>query len=152
MLHISESATRFSPIEVWETRNPWLIEKVELSTDSCGPGEYRGGPGVDFHFRMLEKSYVTTVVERTKNAPWGLEGGGPARANGAGVRYPDGSYVARPKETRIEVPKDAVVELNTGGGGGYGPPSKRPAEKVKADLRAGYISEAFARRHYPHAF
>ena len=152
MLHISESATRFSPIEVWETRNPWLIEKLELSTDSCGPGEYRGGPGVDFHFRMLEKSYVTTVVERTLNEPWGLEGGGPARANGAGVRYPDGSYVAQPKETRIVVPKDAVVELNTGGGGGYGPASKRPVEKVKADLRAGYISEAFARRHYPHAF
>jgi N-methylhydantoinase B len=151
MLHIAESATRFSPIEVWETRNPWLIDKMELSQDSCGPGEYRGGPGVDYHFRMLEKSYVTTVVERTKNAPWGLQGGGEARANIAGVRYPDGSYVARPKETRIEIPKDGVLELRTGGGGGYGPPSKRRVEAVRADLRDGYISEAFARRHYPHA-
>ncbi len=151
MLHIAESATRFTPIEVWETRNPWLIDKVELSQDSCGPGEYRGGPGVDFHFRMLEQSYVTTVVERTKNSPWGLEGGGEARANIAGVRYPDGTYVSRPKETRIVVPPDAVVELKTGGGGGYGSPSKRSVESIKADLRNGYISEDYARKYYPHA-
>jgi N-methylhydantoinase B len=151
MLHISESATRFSPVEVWETRNPWLIDKMELSMDSCGPGEFRGGPGVDFAFRMLETSYVTTAVERTKNAPWGLEGGGPAKANKAGVRYVDGSYVSRPKETRIEVPKGAVLELSTGGGGGYGRPSNRSVAAVEADLRAGYISEDYARRHYPHA-
>ena len=152
MLHISESATRFSPVEVWETRNPWLIDKLELAIDSGGPGTFRGGPGVDLHFRMLEKSYVTTVVERTKNAPWGLQGGGAGKANRAGVRYLDGHFESRPKDTRIEVPRDGVVELNTGGGGGYGPPSERTVEAVQADLRAGYISEAFARRHYPQAF
>ncbi len=90
MLHISESATRFSPIEVWESRNPWVVEKVELAIDSCGPGEYRGGPGIDFHFRMLEDTYVTTAVERTRNAPWGLEGGGSGRANDAAIIDPDG--------------------------------------------------------------
>ena len=89
--------------------------------------------------------------ERTKNAPWGLQGGGAAKANRAGVRYSDGSYVSRPKETRIEVPKGAVVELSTGGGGGYGPPSQRSVAAIQADLRAGYISEEYARRHYPHA-
>jgi N-methylhydantoinase B len=151
MLHIAESATRFTPIEVWETRNPWLIDKVELSQDSCGPGQFRGGPGVDFHFRMIEQCFVTTVVERTEFAPWGLEGGGEARANITGVRYPDGSYVSRPKETRIVVPKDAVVELHTGGGGGYGPANLRKVESVLADLRDGYISEEFARKHYPQA-
>jgi N-methylhydantoinase B len=137
---------------VWETRNPWIFEKMELSQDSCGPGEYRGGPGVDFYFRMTEQAYVTTVVERTTNPPWGLEGGGFAQANMAGVRYPDGSYVPRPKETRIVIPRDGVMELRTGGGGGYGPPSKRSVEAVKADLKNGYISEEFARKHYPHAF
>ena len=151
MLHISESATRFSPIEVWETRNPWLVDKLELAVDSCGPGRFRGGLGVNLHFRMLEKSYVTSVVERTKNTPWGLQGGGEGKPNRAGVRETDGRYASRPKETRIELGKDAVFELQTGGGGGYGPPSSRPVEAVRADLRAGYISEEFARRHYPHA-
>jgi N-methylhydantoinase B len=49
------------------------------------------------------------------------------------------------------VPKDAVVELHTGGGGGYGPANLRKVESVLADLRDGYISEEFARKHYPQA-
>jgi len=151
MLHIAESATRFTPVEVWEARNPWLIEKLALAQDSAGPGEYRGGPGIDLQFRMLEPTNITTVCERTRNRPWGLAGGGEARANGARVRLPDGRVVEAPKTTRFVVPKDGVLELSTGGGGGYGPPSRRSREAVGRDLREGYISREFARRHYPHA-
>lgn len=152
MLHISESATRFSPIEVWEAKNPWIMDRMALAQDSCGPGEWRGGPGIDFHFRMTEDTLITTAVERTKNAPWGLAGGGGARPNGVGVRFPDGRFESLPKTTRFVVPKDAVLELSTGGGGGYGAPADRPKAAVEADLKAGYISEEFARQHYPHAF
>ena len=152
MLHISESATRFSPIEVWEAKNPWVMDRLALAQDSCGPGKWRGGLGVDFHFRMTEDTYITTAVERTKNAPWGLVGGGTARPNGAAVRFEDGRYVSIPKTTRFLVPKGAVLELTTGGGGGYGPPAERPKEAVERDLKSGYISEEFARKHYPHAF
>lgn len=151
MLHIAESATRFTPVEIWEARNPWLIEKLALAQDSAGPGEYRGGPGIDLQFRMLEPTNITTVCERTRNRPWGLAGGGEARANGARVRLPDGRVVEAPKTTRFVVPKDGVLELSTGGGGGYGPPSRRSREAVGRDLREGYISREFARRHYPHA-
>jgi N-methylhydantoinase B len=151
MLHISESATRFSPVEVWESRNPWVVEKMELATDSCGPGQYRGGPGIDFHFRMLEDTFVTTAVERTKNAPWGLEGGGSGRPNGAAVI--NGEVVEeKPKATRLAARKGGLIRLETGGGGGYGDPKKRPVEAVRKDLLEGYISEDFARRHYPQAF
>ncbi|MCX5495870.1 hydantoinase B/oxoprolinase family protein [Kaistia dalseonensis] len=152
MLHISESATRFSPIEVWEAKNPWMMDKLALAQDSGGPGTWRGGLGVDFHFRMTEDIFITTAVERTKNAPWGLLGGESGRANGAAVRFPDGRVVSVPKTTRFMVPKDAVLELSTGGGGGFGDPAERPRAAVEADLKAGYISEAFAREHYPHAF
>lgn len=152
MLHIAESATRFSPVEVWESRNPWVVEKMELAEDSCGPGEYRGGPGVDFHFRMLEDTYVTTAVERTKTAPWGLEGGGSGRPNGAAVITPEGEVIDKPKATRLSAKKGGLIRLRTGGGGGYGDPKQRPVEAVKKDLKAGYITEAFARAHYPQAF
>ena len=50
------------------------------------------------------------------------------------------------------MPKDAVLELTTGGGGGYGPPAERAREAVERDLKAGYISEGYARANYPHAF
>ena len=49
------------------------------------------------------------------------------------------------------MPKGARIELYCGGGGGYGPPSERDPEKVRADVREGYITEEHARQHYPHA-
>jgi N-methylhydantoinase B len=129
-----------------------MMEKVELAQDSGGPGKYRGGLGVDLFFHLLEDSYVTSAVERTKNAPWGLAGGLPARANGAALRYVDGSRIHFGKATRLQVPKGATLELYDGGGGGYGPPEERDPEAVLADIREGYISEEHARRYYPHAF
>jgi N-methylhydantoinase B len=153
LIHHAEAATRFSPVEVWEARNPWLLEKVELVPDSGGPGRHRGGLGVDMFFHLLEDSYATTVVERTKNAPWGLEGGLPGRPNGIAVRGLDG--IVRPlkgKNTRLLLPKGSTLELYNGGGGGYGAPSDRDPEAVRADLREGYITEEHARRVYPHAF
>jgi N-methylhydantoinase B len=152
LMHIAESATRFAPTEVWESKNPWLLEKVELAPDSCGPGRHRGGLGVDLFFQMLEDAYVTATVERSKNAPWGLEGGGEGRPNGAALRSVDGSRREFAKATRLQVPKGATLELFCGGGGGYGPPSERPPEAVLADLREGYITEDYARRHHPGVF
>jgi len=153
LIHHAEAATRFSPVEVWEARNPWLLEKVELAPDSGGPGRHRGGLGVDMFFQLLEDSYATTVVERTKNAPWGLEGGVSGRPNGIALRTPDGlSEPLRGKNTRLLLRKGSTLELYNGGGGGYGPPSERDPELVHADLGEGYVTEAHARRHYPHAF
>ena len=152
LIHHGEAATRFSPTEVWEARNPWLLEKIELAPDSCGPGKHRGGLGVDMHFHLLEDAYVTAAVERTKNQPWGLEGGLPARANSGVLNYTDGTSEPVAKATRLHVPKGATLVLNNGGGGGYGPPAERDPEAVHADMREGYITEEHAREHYPHAF
>lgn len=152
LLHHAEAATRFSPVEVWEQKNPWVTEKVELAPDSGGAGKHRGGLGLDLSFTMLENAYVTSTVERTKNAPWGLCGGLPARANRAALRYPDGTRTYFGKITRLLVPKGATLELYNGGGGGFGPAGERDPEAVLDDVREGYISEEHARRYYPHAF
>jgi N-methylhydantoinase B len=151
LIHHAEAATRFSPVEVWEQRNPWLMERLELIPDSGGPGRHRGGLGVDLFFQMREDAYVTSAVERTRTPPWGLKGGLSGRPNSAEVRYPDGSRISFGKATRLLVPRGATLELHTGGGGGYGPPSERDPEAVRRDLRSGYITEEHARRYYPHA-
>jgi N-methylhydantoinase B len=152
LLHHAEAATRFSPTEVWEQKNPWLLEKVELAPDSGGAGAHRGGLGVDLWFTALEDMYVTAAVERTKTAPWGLEGGLEARPNGAAIRMPDGSRRYFGKATRLLVPRGATIELYDGGGGGYGNPADRSPEAVHRDIEEGYFSEEFSRKHYPHAF
>jgi N-methylhydantoinase B len=151
-MHISEAATRFSPVEVWEAKNPWLIERLELAPDSCGPGRHRGGLGLDLFFETLEDNWLTSTVERTKNAPWGLVGGGWARPNSVVLRFPDGTSGAFGKTTRQYVPKGSTLELRTGGGGGWGDPAERDPDAVRSDLREGYVTEGHARHHYPHAF
>lgn len=151
-MHISEASTRVASIEVAEAKNPWLMDRVELVPDSAGAGRHRGGLGVDYSFRFLEDAYMTTTVERTKNAPWGLAGGTEARPNALEVELPDGTTTSYNKATRVPLPAGAVVHLHTGGGGGYGDPAQRDADAVHADVRDGYLSEARARADYPHAF
>ncbi|RKQ92840.1 N-methylhydantoinase B [Solirubrobacter pauli] len=152
LMHHAESATRVTPTEVWESRNPWLVEAVQLIPDSAGAGEHRGGLGVEYRFRALAQQWLTAVIERTRTAPSGLAGGRPARSNVAALVEPDGARRPLAKATRVRVPVGAVVELRTGGGGGYGLARERSIEAVQADLREGYVTEACARRDYPHAF
>jgi N-methylhydantoinase B len=152
LMHISESATRVTPAEIWETKNPWLVEEVGLIPDTGGAGRQRGGLGVRYRIRALEDMWLTAVIERTKHAPWALEGGCEGRSNRATLHRPDGTRRSLAKATRVPVPAGAVVEVETGGGGGYGPAAERAAEAVAADIREGYVTEEQARRDYPHAF
>jgi N-methylhydantoinase B len=151
LMHVSESATRVTPAEVWETRNPWLVEAVELIPDSGGAGRQRGGLGVRYAFRALEEMWLTAVIERTRSAPWAAGGGCEGRPNRAALMLPDGSRRALAKATRVRVPPDALVILETGGGGGFGPPGERDPAAVHSDLREGYVSSGHALAHYPHA-
>ncbi len=149
IMHHGEAATRITPVEVWEAKNPWIFERFELRQDSCGPGRHRGGLGVDMFFHMLDDCWLTCGIERSQNRPWGLVGGGEAEPNGASIRYPDGSRETLIKATGAKVPKGSTFELSTGGGGGYGPPDDRDPSAIVADVHAGYISQEHARKHYP---
>jgi N-methylhydantoinase B len=148
LMHIGQACSRNSPVEVLEVRYPWLMRCTELAPDSCGPGRYRGGLGLDMDFEVLDDTSITSVVERTKNAPWGLAGGGEARPNSVSVTMPDGTQKRFGKITRFLIPRGGVLALRTAGGGGYGPPAERDAAAIASDLREGYITPDFARRHY----
>jgi len=151
-LHHCEAATRFTSLEVWEARNPWIMERCELAPDSGGPGTFRGGLGADIAFRFLEDAYMISTVERTKNPPWGLAGGLPGRPNGGELRLPDGTTRKVAKATALPLPKGSVFTFTCGGGGGFGPPSGRDPAAVREDIVDGYVTQEHARTHYPHAF
>lgn len=152
LLHISCSGVRNTPVEVWESRLPVVVERHDCAPDSAGAGRHRGGPGLDIHYRLLEDCQVTAPWERIRTEPWGLEGGRPALPNRLVLRHPDGRVQEFTKVTGLKVPAGGVLELRTGGGGGYGPPSERDPAAVHRDIVDGYVTEAAARRDYPHAF
>ena len=101
------------------------------------------------YFHMLDDCWLTCGVERTKNSPWGLLGGGEALPNRASIRHPDGTRESLTKATGIKIPKGSTFELSTGGGGGFGPPVDRKLKAIEGDVANGYITDEHARRHYP---
>src|SRR5262249_53724666 len=65
LTHIAASGTRSTSCEVWESRTPFLTERFELAVDSAGPGRFRGGLGIDIHYRALADLFATFPWERT---------------------------------------------------------------------------------------
>jgi N-methylhydantoinase B len=149
MIFHSESATRFTPAEIWEARNPWLIEQCALAIDSGGAGQFRGGLGLNLSFRVLEDCYITVAVARTKLNPWGLEGGQEGRPNDLVIEYADGTAQSHSLSTRVALPKGTVVHLRSGSGGGHGDPAARDLALIRRDLDEGYITWPYAQEHYP---
>ncbi len=149
-MHHNSAGTRISPTEIWESKNPWLINKIELAKDSCGAGEFRGGLGLDLEFEMTEETFITTVVERTKNPPWGIKDGKAARANNVQVIKKNGDKFFMPKKSGYKLDKGDKIIFLTGGGGGYGNPKFRKIEKIENDLKQEYLSKKYVEENFKH--
>ena len=147
-MHHNSAGTRISPTEIWESKNPWLINKIEFAQDSCGAGEFRGGLGLDLEFEMIEETFITTVVERTKNPPWGIKEGKAGRANNVQVIKKNGDKFYMPKKSGYKLEKGDKIIFLTGGGGGYGDPKLRKIEKINNDLKQGYLTKKFVQTHF----
>jgi N-methylhydantoinase B len=138
--------------EMFEIQNPLLLGKHEYLADSAGAGEWRGGLGIETEFRIDGENVMAVAfgdgLEEEARA-FGLFGGLRGSVNAASLRYPDGT-VRTPKSKEIirGIPKGTVFSQRAGGGGGYGDPHRRPAEKVATEVRDGLISIEAARRDY----
>jgi N-methylhydantoinase B len=139
--------TRLIPIELHEASYPFLIESFTLRIDSGGPGEFRGGLGLERRYLMLGPCRMSTRIERTISPAWGLNGGGDGKPGDALVERVDGTTQAALKEVVMLNAGDRV-RIHSGGGGGYGDPRRRDRDRVRADLSRGYVSPEAARDIY----
>ena len=80
------------------------------------------------------------MLERLLEPPWGINGGGEGQSNHATLANQGSPERAVTKESNIVLNKGDTIVFQTAGGGGYGDPKKRSAEKVKDDLEQEYIS------------
>jgi N-methylhydantoinase B len=147
---LNDGDTHNSPVEATEAKSPIIVERRTLRQDSGGAGKFRGGLGVANEVRMRRTATIHAHVERTICAPWGLHGGRDALANRVTIRRKDGEVEKFPsgkiKPTEIDAGDAFLIE--TAGGGGFWNPLERAAERVLADVRAGYVSVEAARRDY----
>jgi len=147
---INDGDTHNSPTEQLETKYPILIEKYALREDSGGPGRFRGGVGAECVVQALSPIHFNSTIERMHCKPWGLNGGKDAEANFVNMRV-DGEWQQTPRNAKVMAarlkPGDAFM-VRTGGGGGFGPPTQRPAQDVLFDVIEGYVSREAAERDY----
>jgi N-methylhydantoinase B len=141
--------TRIIPLELQESYLPVRIEELALRQDSGGAGKFRGGLGFRKSYRILSTCEMQTNLDRTRFPPWGVQGGkegSPGRFTVLDGR--SGAVRSIEKEKGFRLAAGDLVCVETGGGGGYGPPAERALEAIQHDLDAGYISAEAAMRDY----
>jgi N-methylhydantoinase B len=142
---------RNNPLEIVESRASVLIREYALSVDSGGPGKYRGGCGCILELEVLVPDCVMIArgQERHRFRPWGLMGGscgGKAAAFMAGAGSTELVDIGKVDSLRLSA--GDIVRIVTSGGGGYGDPFEREAERVLADVLDGLVSLDAAEADY----
>jgi len=137
--------------EALESGMPLHVERSELRCDSGGEGTMRGGLGLRRELRLLEgESRYSVLSDRAVLPPFGVAGAGPAAPVKVSLRR-DGTEVnfATPgKVTGVAIGAGDIVVMQSAGGGGYGDPLAREPDRVRDDVRAGYVSPERARLGY----
>jgi N-methylhydantoinase B len=139
------------PTELLEREMPQiLIRHYGLREDSGGAGKYRGGTGSIIEFETFSPYTTITsrAMERYLFPPAGRMGGMPG-TTGFTILNPDSNH-------ERDIGKIDILEMNAGdalrigtqGGGGFGDPLERQAEKVWDDVLDGYVSQETARGTY----
>ena len=143
----SGSSSRNTSIEVLEHTSNVFHERLELITDSAGPGLHRGGLGVRRNVSFAADSEIISMKKKTKTSAWGLNGGGAPSRNGM-IIWPGTEKEKLVGLKRAFMKKGESFSNFTAGGGGWGHPYERDIEKILEDLKNEYISKGSARDDY----
>jgi len=140
--------SKTTPIEVMEQYYPVLFEEYSLNEGSGGPGEHRGGFGVNYRIRLRRgEARASMVMDHGRRGPQGVLGGGDGGVNKVRILRDGTAYVPPhlSKDQDIRIDAGDVIEVSTPGGGGFGPPSRRAVDLVARDAAKGYYSVEQAR-------
>jgi N-methylhydantoinase B len=138
------SGVRNVSLEILETQAPIVFERKEFRTDSGGAGAVRGGLGQVIEVRHAQKDVamlIAAAFDRVDNPARGALGG----HDGAPGRLRLASGTTLRAKGRQIVPAGDRLIVETPGGGGLGPPSKREPTLVARDLREGLVSAEASR-------
>ena len=147
-----------TPMEVFETRFPWIVEEYALRPDSGGAGRHRGGLSNVKQMLCTGEMLVSQMTNKHKIGAWGLKGGFEGQV-GATLYMRSGSEdwktaveafgkVSPSKYSNIEMKPGDRVRVLAPGGGGFGNPAERSPQAVDNDIAEGFISAKEAEDKY----
>ncbi len=162
--------TTIPDVEMLERDHGVLFLWRRLNRNSGGPGEHRGGQGVEFAYTLhdIQGGQLTTSSASTQSPTTGVAGGYPGSTNIPTVVHDpdvdaffergeiperlaemDGDHEELPaKKFKMTIGPRTVVALSASGGSGFGDPLARDPARVAADVRDGYITETHAETAY----
>ena len=124
--HTHMTNSRLTDPEILERRFPVRVESFGVRHGSGGAGAMRGGDGAIRRVRFLVPMEAALLSSRRVNAPQGLKGGGPALPGAQRLIAASGAVTDLPGCFAVNVAAGDIIEIETPGGGGFGPESKRP--------------------------
>jgi N-methylhydantoinase B len=136
-------------VEPLEAGYPLIVRAAGLRRDSGGPGEWRGGLGVETVLEFATDTLVTVRGDRITLPPPGAQRGQPGRPGGFAVERHDGTVEPlAPKQADVRLAAGERLVVRTSGGGGLGEPDRRDPEAVRMDVATGAVSLAAAGADY----
>jgi N-methylhydantoinase B len=151
IIHVGNAGLcRIDSIEVDELHHPLFVKERRLLADSEGPGRSIGSPSAYVEFGPIEgcTMQVLYTADGTVNPALGAAGGHAGCVAQALKRERDGSLTRLPACHGVTLEPGEFVVSHSAGGGGYGPPVERLAEKVLEDVREGWITAVRAHDVY----
>jgi N-methylhydantoinase B/oxoprolinase/acetone carboxylase alpha subunit len=148
-----------TPVEVAETRYPFLNMEYQLEPDKCGHGRHRGGFGTRRVFRFLVDGVnIASHTNRHRVRAWGLRGGEDGTNTIIAFRRKGEMEWQRAREAfgLASYGKFSGVTMNAGdellfvtpSGGGYGAPLERDPALVLEDWKLELVGDEVARGVY----
>ena len=139
-----------TPVEIFESDTPLIVEKRELLSDSGGPGKMKGGLGRRMILKIPDDAYapippVNLGIQsgRYRYPPEGLFGG----KSGSTAQFLVNGVSGNPYGLTQLRPGDEVI-MDVAGGGGFGDPLERDFMAVENDIVDGYVTLEGAREDY----
>lgn len=137
------------PVEITEQKNGLMVDRLCLTDEPGGEGEFLGGKGINLDYRILRDDWwLTMAYTRSEEGPWGLNGGLQGTTNHVVVHRASGEAQRYSSCTALPLSEGDIIKVYTASGGGYGDPKDRPREKVLEDIRNGYLTADRAKAVY----
>jgi len=148
LINMVNGAFKDIPIEVYETKYPVTLREYGFRPDTGGAGRQRGGCGVRRVYELNTPAAVSLWFERSVTPAWGLVGGRSGAPPDVTVNPGRQGERHLLKANSMALDAGDVVEVRTGGGGGFGPALERDPDLVLRDVLDGYLTRAGANRDY----
>ena len=120
-IHTHMTNSRLTDPEILERRFPVRVEAFGVRAGSGGEGASWGGDGVRRRIRFLAPMEAALLSSRRENAPQGIAGGGPGSRGRQRLIAASGAVTELPGCFSVTVELGDAIEIETPGGGGYGP-------------------------------